>query len=218
MEPFVPRVRKAEEAARSSGRIGDAVGSVLVQRHQIPRSRHRQRLEEHRVEQREDRGVGADAESQRRDRGQGKSGRPSQRSRAITHVLHQHIEKCACPHRAHVLLDRLDPAELQRRGATRFRLIQTVLHLLLHEQRVDGPDLVVEVAVDAVPVHDISPEAGDAGFQRHDSLRCSSQPDTQIGSRILLAQASSARAIAMAMRFHCAVSSPSCRRPARVSV
>ena len=32
---------------------------------------------------------------------------------------------------------------------------------------------------------------------------------------ILRAQASSARAIAMAMRFHCAVSSPSCRRPAR---
>ena len=161
---------------------GTPSGAFSVQRHQIPRRRHRQRLEEHRVEQREDRGVGADAESQRRDRGQGESGRPSQRSRAITHVLHQHIEKCARPHRAHVLLDRLDPAELQRRGATRFRLIQTALHLLLYEQRIDGPDLVVEVAVDTVPVHDISPEAGDAGFQRHDSLRCSSQPDTQIGS------------------------------------
>ena len=68
-------------------------------------------------------------------------------------------------------------------------------NLLLDDQVEDRPNLLVQIALNAVSIDHVSPEIPEAR-----------------------SHASRARAIASAMRFHCAVSSPSCRRPALVSV
>ena len=73
------------------------------------------RPHQNRVQHREDRGVGADAQSERDDRDEGETGRAAEQTHAVSHILREPFEPLPAPHLACGLRDKADVAELAPR-------------------------------------------------------------------------------------------------------
>src|SRR6185503_4459478 len=99
-------------------------------------------------------------------------------------------------HVPHALLDRFDAAELEHRSAARFARVDAGGDLFVDQQIERRPHFGVELAIDGRAVSKVPPETAEP--RQHDYV-------------------SSAWAMAIATRCHCAVSSPRRRRPAFVS-
>ena len=94
------------------------VGRELVEQlDKPPRVAHGKRAQQQGVEQAENGGVGADAESQRENRDGGEGGRATHRSQAVADVLPEPVERIPAPHFAGELLDVGAVAELAADGA-----------------------------------------------------------------------------------------------------
>ena len=84
--------------------------------------------------------------------------------------------------------------ELQRCGASRTSGRQPGANPLVHDQLERRAELLIQIAIDAVAVHEVAPET--ARREVKDMVTLDVTPRARV-------------AIASAMRFHCAVSSPS---------
>ncbi len=79
----------------------------------------RQRPEPHRIQELEDRRVGADAERQRQNRDERERGIQTQQAQAMAHVLHDCFERGDGVHAIDLLADARRVAELAPRGEPR---------------------------------------------------------------------------------------------------
>src|SRR5579862_8954717 len=75
----------------SKGAHGPGKRTAPLQTHQFPRLFHRQHAQKHLIEEREDGGIGADAQRQREHHGDRKSRRFAQPAQPVTNVLDQRI-------------------------------------------------------------------------------------------------------------------------------
>jgi hypothetical protein len=174
-----------------------AVDVVHVHERQAVRVGVGQRVEQHRFHDAEDGGIRADAQRQRRQRDGGEARRSPEEPQRVTDVLEHGVDAGARSHLPNLVLQRFQAAQLEPGGSPRVLRVHAGADLLVHQQVERRTQLLVEVGVDAAPLREVAPETEQAGHRL---------------------QACSARAMATAIWFHCAASSPSCRRPAFVSV
>jgi hypothetical protein len=184
----------------------DAVGIPAAARcidvGQLLRPLHRQRPQEHGLEERENRGRRADAERQREGCGGREPGAAAKNSRAVPEVLAKLLDPEARPDVTSLVLVFLNASELEPRAplglAGRNALAPQVFRARLDMER----QLVGEIAVELPAFEETrQPEPG-------------SRPHVRQISR---GRVSSAAVMARARRFHPAVSSLSRRRPFGVS-
>jgi hypothetical protein len=119
--------------------------------------RNGEAAEPQRVQQAEHRAVGADAERQRNDRRRGERRTPPKQAHAEPDVVPQRFETGAAADVLHLRLDRVDPAELQHCGPARLRRVHASCHVLVDEQFERAAQLVVQIAVDCIPMRQIAP-------------------------------------------------------------
>ncbi len=122
----------------------------------------RQGTEHNRVDDAEDRGVGADAERKGRDGHGGEPTVPAQHADGVEEILAQLIEKRAGPCIPHGFSDLLDPAKLDQGGAARLAVRHAGAAPLVGGHLDEPAQLVVQVLLDAVPEHQILQQAREA--------------------------------------------------------
>ena len=163
---------------------------------------HWQRAKEQPVQDREDRGVGADAEGKRQDDRDRESRTLDERAAGVAQVLPEVVQPGERPDLPVDLPGLRDAAEAAQGRLTRGLGRQSLSDVLLRRFRQMARDLVVEVAVH-LPRSDEGPQPRQKDPQaRHD------------GSSEILKK----RSTMPAARCHWASSCWSCLRPARVSV
>ena len=125
-----------------------------------------QSLQHDGVEHRKHRRVGADAEGQRGDGRERETGRSAEMTQRVVDVLDHAVDDGPHLHLAHAFLDRLNPIELDHRAAARLAGIETGGDLLVDQQIERRRHLVIEVALHAVAMTEVAPQASQAG-ERH---------------------------------------------------
>ena len=165
----------------------------------------RQRLEHHRADDAEDRRGGADAEGERGEGRGGKGRRAPQRAEAVSKIAHRVLEERRPDLVARALLRAFEPAEPDKRLAARLVGAHPGAAILLGLMIEVEPNLLVETALERVALLS----------DRSDPLPALCDPAHDASQ--LFSVASRTRLTARDMRRHCASSSFSCRRPARVS-
>jgi hypothetical protein len=155
---FVHRIGKARPAAAGDrgADFDQSIGTL-----------HAKLAQEQRVHETEDGGVRADAERERQHRREREDRVAPQQPRAIPHILNDRFHERTGARVANVLLHRIDAAELYGRGAPRLLGPHTRFHFLLGEQRVSRCQLLLEVAVHGIAMHEIAPETAEAGPAIH---------------------------------------------------
>ena len=106
-------------------------GISAQQLDELFRVAHRQRAEHQRVDQAEDRRVGADAERERQNRHRGEARRATQRPRGISHVLPRGFDDVLPADVTHMVFDRGSAAQLHPRGARGRLAAHARAHLVL---------------------------------------------------------------------------------------
>ena len=91
--------------------LAAGAGIRLAQHHDLLAPCVGEGLEEHAVDEAEDGGVGADAETQREHDGGGEARAAAQAAQAVADVLHQHLEEPAAARVAASLLGLVDAAK-----------------------------------------------------------------------------------------------------------
>ena len=152
------------------------------------------------VEDREDRGVRADAERERRDRDDREPRAAPEHAEGVAEILPEGFEPRAGARLAHGLLDLRDAPEIDPRLAARLLGAHPGGLVLVGEHLDRRGDLVLEVPLDAPPPEDIAREAADSSREAHGYVDSRASP------------------IAAATRPHSRVSAASCFWPAFVSV
>ena len=149
-----PGLRAPVEKGRRGHRDGLAavLRIGLPQRHQAVRFRKRRRLDQHGVDQREDRGRSPDRERQRQDRGRGEPGAAPQQAQSVAEVTERFSESRAEPDAANVLPGRCHASEGRQRLTARFRARNPPRAALLDLQGDVMLQLLVQLAVRAIPV------------------------------------------------------------------
>ena len=110
---------------------------------------HRQRAQHQRVDQAEDRGVGADAQRQREHDDQREPAIPGEHPDGVADVAPDLVEPAAVPRGADAFLGLLDAAKLEQREPARLAGDIAVAHLV-GRRRVDEPlKLVIELPLGA---------------------------------------------------------------------
>ena len=122
----------------------------------------------HGIQQSEHGTVCADAERERENRRRRKGRRAAEGPQAEGHVAPQGFDGCAAPGFAHLLFDRLDPAQLQTRGA--LCLIRRIpAFAVVVRQQVDvGTDFRVQLTIEPAP----GPQILQPGNAAHHQLLC----------------------------------------------
>ena len=144
-----------------------ARGRGLVQGHHFLAARVGQGAEEHAADHAEDGGVGADAEAEgERDHG-GEAGVAAQAARAVLDVLDEGFQEAHAPGVAALLLDALDAAEAHGGAAAGLVGAHPLALLLLGLQLEVEPQLLVQLALDAVAGEEGAQEMADAGKGAH---------------------------------------------------
>jgi hypothetical protein len=172
-----------------------AGGGDLDQRARIL---HRQRLERERVEEGEDRGVGADAERQREDGRRRERGRLPQRPHGVLHVGKEDLQAHAGAHVANRVLHGL-AAHRHARGAPGVGIAHPLRREAIPQRVLGGAQLLVQLALDRGLAKQVPVRVDDPGSQRHGG---------QSASRM--------RPIASTIRAQFFFSVDSCRWPAAV--
>ena len=124
-----------------------------------------------RVQQPEHSGVCAHPERKREDRSCGERPVAAQQTQAEPDVVPQRLETRAAADVPHLCFDRVDSPELQRRRAPRLGRWCTPLQVLIDQQLECRAQLVVEVALDAIAMRDVSPQTSQPRQERHANLR-----------------------------------------------
>ena len=209
-QPFVERRDTREEpvviAEPLEAGIGRAVAAAglpagVVDEEQSLRVVDRQRLDQHGVDQAEDRGVGADPEPERQQGHQRERRRPPQQPECVADVAAQLVDQPQADGVAAFLLARVNAAELGERTPASLLFRDTPPpQIRLIELEVD-PHLVLHLTLE------VSPAAADS------KPRLDARDETHTSS----GTASSANPIASESRRQYAVSSLRRRRPAAVS-
>ena len=146
------------------------------------------------IRQAEDDGVASDADSERQRRGQRKHRSTSEGTRGIAHILEERIDRRSRLDVAYPFFHCLQSAELNGRRTT------GVVRPSTSRSRV------------------VRSSSSSSRSTRSRRIRFRQRAARRDASVTGVPQASSARAMASAIRFHWAASSPNCRRPALVSV
>src|ERR1700683_1948442 len=115
--------------------------------------RIRQRIQQHPVDYRKERGVRSNGKSQRQHSDSSKSRRPAQHAETVANVLRQRFEKAHAPSVAAFFFDLFRSAEFQPCAPPRFFARHTRLHVLLDLLLEMKPQLVVEFTL-----HSVAPE------------------------------------------------------------
>ena len=132
----------------------------LVARHvDVLRLRNRHRLQQHGVGDREDGAVGADARGEREHDDEGEAGIRAQHPRAVTDVFGDGVERRSGALFAHALRDRVFAPELDGGGATRLFERQAGFQFFVNEDVEHRAHFAIEIAIDAVTVAEIPPDA-----------------------------------------------------------
>ena len=160
----------------------------------------RQRRDERGVEDREDRGVRADAERERRHRDDRESRTAAQHAEGVAEILPEGVEPGAGARLAHGLLDLRHAPEIDPRLAARLLRTHPRGLVLVGEDLDRRGDLVLEIPLDAPPPKEVAREAADSSREAHGYVDSRASP------------------IAAATRAHSRVSAASCFWPAFVSV
>ena len=188
-EALEARIRRAAAAARLPAGVVDEEQPLGIL--------DRQCLDQHGVDQAEDRGVGADPEPERQQRHQRERGRPPQQPQGVAHVAAQFVEQPQADGFAAFLLTRFDAAELSERPPAGFGL----RHALPPQFRL------IELEMDAHLVLHLTLEVGPLAAGAKPRFEAREHAHTSSG------MASSANPIASDSRRQYAVSSLSRRRP-----
>ena len=209
-QPLVERRDTREEpvviAEPLEAGIGRAVAAAglpagVVDEEQSLRIVDRQRLDQHGVDQAEDRGVGADPEPERQQGHQRERRRPAQQPERVADVAAQLVDQPQADGVAAFLLARANAAELGERAPAGFLFRHAPPPQIRLIELEMGPHLVLHLALE------VSPPAADS------KPRLDACDETHRSS----GTASSANPIASENRRQYAVSSLSRRRPAAVS-
>ena len=208
-QPLVERRDTREEAVVIAepleARIGRAAAAAglpagVVDEEQSLRVVDRQRLDQHGVDQAEDRRVGADPESERQQGHQRERRRPPQQPEGVADVAAQLVDQPQADGVAAFLLARVHAAELGERTPAGFLVRHTLPpQIRLIELEMD-PHLVLHLTLEVS-----APAAGSKP-----------RPDARDETHTSSGTASSANPIASENRRQYAVSSLSRRRPAAV--
>jgi hypothetical protein len=153
------RVRKTGTAA-AGDRRADFDETIRMLHADLP--------QEQRVHQAENRRVRADADCERQYGGRGKQWITTELPRAVPRVLDEPVPERACARISNVLLDDVAVTELDHRGATCRVRWHPSADFLVDEKRVEGCDLIVQIALDTGTMDQIAPETSKAG--QHDPL------------------------------------------------
>ena len=175
---------------------------LLPDRHETGRFLEGQTLDEHGVDDREDRRVRADAQGERRDRDGGEAGVLAERAGREAEVLPGPLEErqaAAIPHR---LLRDVEPAELPDRFAPRLLRRHSAAHGVVDVHLDVGLELLRQVPLLASPPE----ESGEPGEEPAHAPHA--RPSAGARKRARMA----------VVRSHSRVSSSTWRRPARVSL
>ena len=143
------------------------------------------------------------ADAEREHRGQREERAPAQRPGAVTEILQQRRQAGAGLGLPDLLPDDRQTAQLDRRRAPGVALRQTLPELGVDQHLERRPQFVVQVTLDALS---------------RESDFATERPVAARRARSTSVQPSRARAMASAIRFQLACSSPNCRSPALVSV
>ena len=178
-----------------------AAGAVR-EKHELVDIGKRQRAQQNRVHQAEDRGVRADAQAEREHGGGRESGCLSHQARGVAHVLAELVEETNAARLTAVLFGRIEPTEFEPGPPPGFLAAQA------GPLQIGGLELEVQIH-----------------FVAHlalEPIAASEDPDERSQPRqhryTSSGVAFNAAPIAVASRFHSAVSSRSRRRPAVVNV
>ncbi len=193
VENFVARVRRAAAAP------GLAAG--VVDEEELLRVRDSQGSQKYRVDQAEDGGVRADAESQREDGDDGEGRRAAQQPQCIAEVGAKLVEQAQAERLAAFLRPGADTAELGAGAAARLRRRHPGPHEILR--------VAVEMELELVADRSIEIRAVSAGVQP----RTKARENPHSSSAAVLSTPS----MMSAMRFQLRACSWSRRRPAAVS-
>ena len=115
--------------------------------------RIRQRIQQHSVDYREERGVRSNGKSKRQHSDSSKSRRPAQHAETVANILRQRFEKTHAASVAAFFFDLLLSAEFQPRAPPRFLARQSRLHVLRNLLLEMKPQLVVQFTL-----HGVAPE------------------------------------------------------------
>src|SRR6185369_16526419 len=111
------RRRPGAVAAIAAG--PERLAGVPLEQHEAVRLLDRQPSEQHRVDDAEQRRVGADAERERDDGDGGEARRLAHHAQAVAHVLRELLDEADAARVARLLLELLDAAEAAQRGRAR---------------------------------------------------------------------------------------------------
>ena len=189
------------EKVRIRRRVPRLVGGAPIDGDQPIRCRIGQRIEQDTVDHRKDRGVDADAERERGDGDQGEAAVLAQTPHRVLHVLAHIVRPGDCPHLAVGFLRLRDSAEVADRGEPRLLARQSSRHVVVGRFLEMARNLVVHGPI----------PASRSRHRRH-SLEQPAQRRHDASSAIR-----KKRSTMPVARCHCAASSSSCFRPARVS-
>ena len=140
----------------------------------------------------------SDAERERQDSAGSESGVPPDDAQAISKISEKRLDPGPRSRVPHALLDLIDAAEVEHRGATRRVGSHSPAAILIGDEIDVRVNFFVQILFDTPTANDVPPDGREPVKKRH------------------VTYASRARAIAAAIRFHCAFSSPSCRSPGLV--
>ena len=113
---------------------------------------HGQRLQHHRVHQRKDRRVRAEAEPQRQNRHRRKSWTPPHHAGGISQIAPQIVEQCHSPRRPALLAHSAYASELHARSALRLRPRHALPHQIFSVSADVKVDLTSELLIHPAPM------------------------------------------------------------------
>ena len=122
-----------------------------AQLHQLPRIPDRQHPEQHRVDQAEDRGVGADTKGQRDHGDDGKAGAPPEHTEPVSQVSPQIVNDAESARVPTFFLDQLDASEGTQSRVARLLRRHARLDVVLDLSFDMEAQLLVHVAVEVRP-------------------------------------------------------------------
>ena len=115
---------------------------------------HGQYAKEETIDDRKDRGVGADTECQGADHDGGERALTAEDPERIAHVARQVIEERSMPPGANAFLDLIDAAEFHEREPPRFGGCEAVLDLVGGGHVDEGAHFVIQALLGAIAVND----------------------------------------------------------------
>ena len=197
--------RRREDVAALRERASDRVREVRrgtsllshLDEHQLPRVAHRQHPEHQRIDQAEDRRVGADAQSEREHDDHREGAIPEGHPHGVAQIPSDLVEPPAMPPRTNAFFRLLHAAELQEGEAPRLVRRHAIAHLIRGGHVDERLQFVVQIALGPISRDDSAHDGGEAMQKRHAPSRT-------------LVTATDTRS----QRSRCC---SSCRRPAAVS-